>query len=115
MRATELRGTELAAREDKPSLPQPECAPLQVPAGSSKAGQRPVTACRPRWRRIGKAVSSGARIRGHRERHSRIHSLMSRLATIAAPNPLSMFMTVTLDAQLFNMLSSAVNPPKLDP
>jgi hypothetical protein len=36
-------------------------------------------------------------------------------ATQAAPKPLSMLTTVTFDAQLFNMPSSAATPPKLAP
>jgi hypothetical protein len=38
-----------------------------------------------------------------------------QLATRAAPNPLSMFTTVTFDAQLFNIPSKAATPPKLAP
>lgn len=37
------------------------------------------------------------------------------LATQPAPNPLSIFTTLMFEAQLFNMASSAVRPPKLDP
>ena len=37
------------------------------------------------------------------------------VAAYAAPNPLSMFTTVTPDAQLFNIESSAAIPPKLAP
>src|SRR5580704_8479600 len=37
------------------------------------------------------------------------------LATQPAPNPLSIFTTETLDAQLFNIPSRAVIPPKLAP
>jgi len=37
------------------------------------------------------------------------------LAMAAAPNPLSMFTTLTPEAQLFNMQSSAANPLKLAP
>ena len=37
------------------------------------------------------------------------------LATQPAPKPLSIFTTLTLDAQLFSMPRSAVSPPKLDP
>ncbi len=36
-------------------------------------------------------------------------------ATQAAPNPLSIFTTVTFDAQLFSIPSSAATPPKLAP
>src|SRR6185437_5632458 len=36
-------------------------------------------------------------------------------ATRAAPNPLSIFTTVTFDAQLFSIPSSAATPPKLAP
>jgi hypothetical protein len=36
-------------------------------------------------------------------------------ATHAAPKPLSIFTTVTFDAQLFSMPSSAATPPKLAP
>ena len=37
------------------------------------------------------------------------------LATQPAPKPLSIFTTLTFDAQLFSMASSAVMPPKLEP
>ena len=43
------------------------------------------------------------------------YNLLITLATHPAPNPLSMFTTLTFDAQLFNIASSAVNPPKLEP
>lgn len=36
-------------------------------------------------------------------------------ATLAAPKPLSMFTTVTLEAQLLSMPSRAATPPKLAP
>ena len=36
-------------------------------------------------------------------------------ATRAAPKPLSMLTTVTLEAQLFSMPRSAATPPKLAP
>src|SRR5688572_11757962 len=111
----ELREKERVEHEDKPSLPRRECAPPQAPKGPSRGGRRRATACRPRLRDIGKAASSDAQIRGHQEKRSRNHARLMRLATIAAPKPLSMFTTVTLEAQLFNILSNAVNPPKLDP
>ena len=38
-----------------------------------------------------------------------------QLATRAAPKPLSMFTTVTLEAQLLSMPRSAATPPKLAP
>lgn len=38
-----------------------------------------------------------------------------KLATYPAPNPLSMFTTVTLLAQLFNIPSNAARPLKLAP
>jgi hypothetical protein len=38
-----------------------------------------------------------------------------RLATTPAPKPLSIFTTVTFDAQLFNMPSKAATPLKLAP
>ena len=37
------------------------------------------------------------------------------LATQPAPKPLSMLTTLTFEAQLFSMASSAVIPPKLEP
>lgn len=37
------------------------------------------------------------------------------VATQAAPKPLSMLTTLTLEAQLFNMPRSAATPPKLAP
>ncbi len=42
-------------------------------------------------------------------------SFMMRFARQAAPKPLSMFMTPTPEAQLFNMPNSAETPPKLAP
>ena len=36
-------------------------------------------------------------------------------ATQAAPNPLSMLTTLTLEAQLLSMASRAATPPKLAP
>src|SRR5580704_2381425 len=46
---------------------------------------------------------------------SNLYSRLITLATQPAPNPLSIFTTLTFDAQLFNIPSSAVSPPKLDP
>jgi hypothetical protein len=45
----------------------------------------------------------------------RSHILLITLATQPAPNPLSIFTTLTFEAQLFNIARSAVNPPKLEP
>jgi hypothetical protein len=42
-------------------------------------------------------------------------TLLMQDATQAAPNPLSIFTTVTFDAQLFSIPSSAATPPKLAP
>src|ERR1700723_394096 len=55
-----------------------------------------------------KSPSVSPCLRGH-------HNLLITLATQPAPNPLSIFTTLTFEAQLFNIASSAVNPPKLDP
>jgi len=46
--------------------------------------------------------------------HSTVTPLI-RLAAYAAPKPLSMFTTVTPDAQLLSIASSAAMPPKLAP
>ena len=43
------------------------------------------------------------------------HKRLIALATQPAPNPLSIFTTLTFDAQLFSIASNAVNPPKLAP
>src|ERR1700675_2994336 len=43
------------------------------------------------------------------------YSRLITLATHPAPNPLSMFTTLTFEAQLFSIPNSAVSPPKLDP
>lgn len=40
----------------------------------------------------------------------RPYNLLIKLATYPAPNPLSIFTTVTLLEQLFNIPSSAANP-----
>src|ERR1700723_4107854 len=55
-----------------------------------------------------KSPSVSPCLRGH-------HNLLITLATQPAPNPLSIFPTLTFEAQLFSIASSAVNPPKLDP
>src|SRR2546428_5742590 len=41
-----------------------------------------------------------------------VHEWLMRLAAAAAPNPLSMFTTVTPDAHELSMASSAARPPK---
>ena len=43
------------------------------------------------------------------------HNRLIRLATYPAPKPLSIFTTVTFDAQLFSMPSKAAIPFKLAP
>src|SRR3989441_11346330 len=44
-----------------------------------------------------------------------VHEWLMRLAAAAAPNPLSMFTTVTPEAQELSMASSAASPPKEAP
>jgi hypothetical protein len=45
----------------------------------------------------------------------RAYTRLMQEATQAAPNPLSIFTTLTFDAQLFSMPSNAATPPKLAP
>lgn len=47
--------------------------------------------------------------------HSFSESRLICVAAKAAPNPLSIFTTVTPDPQLFNIPNSAASPPKLAP
>ncbi len=46
---------------------------------------------------------------------SLVHRRLMQEATQAAPKPLSMLTTVTLEAQEFSMPRSAATPPKLAP
>ncbi len=48
-------------------------------------------------------------------RDAQRHSRLIRLATYPAPKPLSIFTTVTFDAQLFSIPSKAAIPFKLAP
>src|SRR5439155_19542557 len=77
---------------------------------------RPEHTVLPTLKRTGQADPSTGSIRGRRERNPwRDYCLLMRLATTAAPYPLSMFTTVTFDAQLFSIASSAASPLKLAP
>src|SRR5687767_12483186 len=98
-----------------PWLPRRAYVRLPVPKHRWKAERPPVRPCRHLLRDTGTEVSLTARIPARREKPSPPYARFIRLATIAAPKPLSMLTTVTLDAQLFSILRSAVSPPKLEP
>jgi hypothetical protein len=76
----------------------------------------PIASTRKRKRSlIGCFPILGTHSSGYYERMHQNHSRLMQEATQPAPKPLSMLTTVTFDAQLFNMPSSAATPPKLAP
>ena len=54
-------------------------------------------------------------VREHRLQSLRRRTRLMRCAASAAPNPLSMFTTVTPAAQAFSIVSKGATPPKLAP